>query len=262
MVDQVPFRRGQSLSRFAAKPSFAGRGLVERMRTTAFALLGVTTAMALGLVALASQQSWHYLPVGPLPSYQAQHGKLHSAIAVGSAAAELGTSSDTPIDRALFRGAAAMAGSNESRLAGSHRVSQSGAPDPAPAQPDGASPPPRAPGATPPDRASDPTPVSPPVAPPPLPAPATPSPTATVPLPAPAPSAVAASNPGKGHAYGRQKATAPPKPKPSHPAPGPTATVPTAEPAPPTAEPAPSAPAPGLSDGPGKGHGHAYGHDK
>ncbi|MGC1166451.1 MAG: hypothetical protein WA862_10110 [Solirubrobacterales bacterium] len=258
------FRRGQRLSRFAVKPNIAGRGLVERMRTTAFALLGVTTAMALGLVALISQQSWHYLPVGPVPSYQAVHGKLDSAIALGPAAAELGLAPGAPIHPVPQGRVTAVAGSSESRLSGSRRVPQSAAASPVPAQPDGAIATPPGPGAVPADRAEQPpasppagTPSSPPTNPSPAPGPApTPSPAPTTP-----PAAVASGNPGKGHAYGRQKASAPPKPKPSHPAPA--ATVPAAEPSPsPSAQAAPSAAAPGLPGGPGNGHGHAYGHDK
>lgn len=59
-------RRGQSLFR-AAKLSFAGTGLLERMRSTTFALLGITAAMGLGLVAVAFQQDWPLLPAAPIP---------------------------------------------------------------------------------------------------------------------------------------------------------------------------------------------------
>lgn len=96
MADQMLPRRGQRLSRRVTRPSFAGRGLIERMRTTAFALLGVTTAMALGVVALVSHQGWPYLPVGPIPRYQAEHGRLDNAIALTPAAVGLGISAGEP----------------------------------------------------------------------------------------------------------------------------------------------------------------------
>jgi hypothetical protein len=250
-------RRGRWLSRLAARPSFAGRGLAERMRTTAFALLGVTTAMALGLVALISQQGWHYLPVGPIPSYQSAQGRLDNAIAVAPAAIHLGIASR----HGLARGASVAngtvgAGSDGSRLSGPHRVvPQPATPDSPSGQAGGGGVPTPA-GETVPQAAIPQQPsVPPPAAVPASPAPAAPTATPTTPSSGPAPPA-AAGNPGKGHAYGRQKEATVPKPKPPHPAP--IVTVPAAEPVAPPPEAEPTVPA----TGPGAGHGHAYGHDK
>lgn len=262
MADQMLSWRGQRLSRLVTRPSFAGRGLVERMRTTAFALLGVTTAMALGLVALISQQDWPYLPVGPIPSYQAEHGRLENAIALAPAAVGLGISSrGAPASRVHAAAGTGVVPPTEPRLSGSHRVPyQTAAPDPVPQQPAGVPAPP--PGASPTGQPPSPTgqPPAQPPAPPPVAAPAAPTPT----TPSPSPPPEAAGNPGKGHAYGREKASPAPTPKPPHqaPMPMPTATVPAPEPSPPPAPAMPSAPATGSSDGPGNGHGHAYGHDK
>jgi hypothetical protein len=256
MADQMLPRRGQRLSRLVRRPSFAGRSLVERMRTTAFALFGVTTAMALGLVALISHQSWPYLPVGPVPSYQSEHGRLDSAIALTPAAVGLGIWAGELPGRSAHAGdGPGVTASDESRLSGSRRVtSHSAAPDPALGQPGGGVPSP-APGAAPtsqPPVQLPPTPVATPVSP--LPAAPPPAPTA------PSPPPIAAANPGKGHAYGREKVTAAPKPKPPDPAPTPTPTPTVPAPATPPATPA--APALGSPDGPGNGHGHAYGHEK
>jgi hypothetical protein len=258
MADQMLPRRGQRLSRLVKRPSFAGRGLAERMRTTAFALLGVTTAMALGLVALVSHQSWPHLPVGPVPSYQAEHGRLDNAIALTPAAVGLGLPAGEPPARSAHAGdGPGVTAPNQSRLSGSHRVtSHSAAPDPAPGQPGGAGAPSPAPTSQPPAQSAPSAPVAIPVSAP----PAAPTPAPTTPSPSPPP--VAAANPGKGHAYGREKGSAAPKPKPPHPAPTSTATVPAAAPVLPPAPAVPSAPAPGSSDDPGNGHGHAYGHDK
>jgi hypothetical protein len=255
MADQMLSGRGQRLSRLVTRPSFAGRGLVERMRTTAFDLLGVTTAMALGLVALISHQNWPYLPVGPVPSYQSEHGRLGSAIALTPAAVGvgLGIAAVEPSARSAHAGdGPGMTAPNESRLSGSHRVtSHSAAPDPAPGQPGGAGAPSPTPGAAPTSPAAQsppPAPVATPVSPPPA------APAAVPTTPSPSPTPVAAANPGKGHAYGKEKASAEPTPKPPHPAP--TSTAPAPAPAPPPAPAAPSAPTPGSSDGPGNGHGH------
>src|SRR6476469_7116489 len=76
--------RGQLLSRLPARPSFAGRGLFERVRSTAFALLGLTAAMALGLVALMVHQSWPEFPVVPIPDYEAKTGELDMAVALAA----------------------------------------------------------------------------------------------------------------------------------------------------------------------------------
>ncbi|HEU4704843.1 MAG TPA: hypothetical protein VFS45_03945 [Sphingomicrobium sp.] len=49
-------------------PSVAGKGLPERMRTTAFAFLGLTAALGLALVAVFAQLSFSVLSPAPAPS--------------------------------------------------------------------------------------------------------------------------------------------------------------------------------------------------
>jgi hypothetical protein len=253
-------RRGQLLSRLPPRPSFAGRGLVEQMRSTAFALLGVTAAMALGLVALASHQSWPYFPVGPIPTYEAKVGKVDEAVALAISPARRDTTAPSfSAGRSMTPGAGA-AESKDSGLSTTRQAS-SAPPTPGPTggYPGGEST--TTPSPSPPSQ--DPGP-SPPPSPSPSPSPA-PAPAPTSPPPA-APSQpvvlppATSSSPGKGHAYGKQKATAP-KEKPPRSLPTPAT--------PPVAETAPSPAPPGLpvveadsSDGPGNGHGHAYGHDK
>lgn len=51
----------------ARLPSFAGSGLPERIRSTAFALLGLTAAAGLALVAIFAQLSFPLLDPAPLP---------------------------------------------------------------------------------------------------------------------------------------------------------------------------------------------------
>ncbi|HET9677727.1 MAG TPA: hypothetical protein VFP21_09510, partial [Solirubrobacterales bacterium] len=48
-------------------PSLAGKGMPERLRSTAFALLGMTAAAGLVLVAIFSQLSFPLLEPAPLP---------------------------------------------------------------------------------------------------------------------------------------------------------------------------------------------------
>lgn len=50
------------------RPSLAGDGLPERMRTTAFAFLGLTAAAGLALVAIFAQLGFPLLSPAPLPS--------------------------------------------------------------------------------------------------------------------------------------------------------------------------------------------------
>jgi outer membrane biosynthesis protein TonB len=80
--NQVRTKVGQWLSRHVRRPSLAGRGLPERMRSTTFALLGITAAAGLGLVAIFSQQSWPLLSPDPLPSAPAGSEAVHEAMIV------------------------------------------------------------------------------------------------------------------------------------------------------------------------------------
>jgi hypothetical protein len=260
MVSQMLSRRGQLLSRMPARPSFAGRGLVERMRSTAFALLGVTTAMALGLVALAAQQSWPDFPVTPIPHYEAKVGELDTAVALAASPASATSAGSGVLGGHPPRGDGTADDSRPVALSPPQPApSEGGVPAPPGAQPGGEGPAGPNPTPSPGPPASAPPASTPASAPTPTPgptsaAPATPSPTA-------APPPVAPASPGKGHAYGKQKATAP-KPKPPRPEP----TPPVPSPAPPAAsapkpKPVPE-PSPGPAEAPGNGHGHAYGHDK
>jgi hypothetical protein len=227
-----------------ARPSFAGHGLFERLRSTAFALLGTTAALALGLVALAAHQGWPDFPIAPIPGNEAKVGVLDSPVARAA-----NTPGGERVDaRADIQPAASRSredASGEAGFLGSRRRTE---------------PPPAASVGVPAGVEAAPAPVSG------GPTPSAPqqlasSPASPVPAPSPAPSAppvAALSSPGKGHAYGKLK-TGPP-PKPVHPAP--PASAPAATPlSPPTAPTSPPA-SQEVSEGPGQGHGHAYGHGK
>jgi hypothetical protein len=106
MAEHVLLRRGKTLLRRPRRISLAGDGLLERMRSTTFALLGITAAMALGLVAIAAQQVWPELPFSPLPGPAAKHGEIHNALVV----AQPGGNKIGSAQPAGRSGAAAVAG--------------------------------------------------------------------------------------------------------------------------------------------------------
>jgi hypothetical protein len=65
------------------RPSFAGNGLPERMRSTAFAFLGLTAALGLALVATFAQLSFPVLAPAPPPSGPAGQSGVSASLALG-----------------------------------------------------------------------------------------------------------------------------------------------------------------------------------
>jgi hypothetical protein len=65
-------------------PSLAGHGLPERMRSTAFAFLGLTAAAGLALVALFAQPTFSLLSPAPMPSDPSRANAVADAMAVAS----------------------------------------------------------------------------------------------------------------------------------------------------------------------------------
>lgn len=70
------------LPHFLRLSSLAGNGLPERMRTTAFAFLGLTAALGLALVAIFAQLNFPLLSPVPLPS-EAPAGHVAPGVALG-----------------------------------------------------------------------------------------------------------------------------------------------------------------------------------
>jgi hypothetical protein len=62
--------------------SFAGNGLPERMRSTAFAFLGLTAAAGLALVAIFAQLSFPLLSPAPLPGGPDEGNAISKAVAL------------------------------------------------------------------------------------------------------------------------------------------------------------------------------------
>ncbi len=262
-ASQMLSRRGHWLARHATRPSFAGTGLLERMRSTTFALLGITAALGLGLVAIVSQQGWPLLPAAPLPGLSVEQSEIHEAI---EAPPGIGSPAAGP-SVAAVAGRASTDHRTEPRAPGSH-VSGSRHLDTAPPSAPAAAAPADSEQSVPLEPAPTPVPVSPAPSSGPAPSssPASSAPAAAAPT-APAATAVtAAANQGRGNAYGKSKVSAGSKGKAGSaaasaspaPAPAPQAVKPE-RPAATVAVPAPEA---GASGSPGKGNGNAYGHSK
>jgi hypothetical protein len=260
MAVVVLSRRGFLLPQFVANP--AGNGLLARVRALSFALLGLTTAVGLGLVAFISQIGWPDVLGGPIPGFPADHGAVHNRVVAARPAGPLrgltlGAGSQASVGSTPSGAAAAL---RTSGLSGSNKAS---APSPSKPSHDGDQPSGHGtaggqPGAQPPAGAPAPVPVSIPVPPasssPPNAATAAGSPRA------PGKSGEAHGR-GEGHSEGKGyskvhgPSTAKASSRASHAPP-----VPAKPPAPDAGAPSKDVPSIPSDDASGHGHGHAYGH--
>jgi hypothetical protein len=255
-------RRLKSLRR----PSFAGSGLPERMRSTAFAFLGLTAAVGLALVAIFAHLSFPVLAPAPPPAGPVGETGVASSLALdrgqGAAAAQ----------PALLGAVPAVAGSGggegtRSTGRGDDRVGGVGSPIPVEEAGSTVDPSDDGGGAEPSPSPSAPTPVgeettsteAPPVAAP-TPVPTSPNPKPVTSTPKPKP---------------EEKPPKPAEPEPTEPGSKPgkphggskPVEKPVEKPKPPKAEapPAPAPPPPPAEEPPvnkGNGKGKALGHDK
>ncbi|HET8863659.1 MAG TPA: hypothetical protein VFM94_10455 [Solirubrobacterales bacterium] len=69
----MPYKRGQEWLRTVCRPSILGEGLLERARAISLALLGVTAAVGLSIVALAMNQGWPLVAGSSIPVISPQH---------------------------------------------------------------------------------------------------------------------------------------------------------------------------------------------
>jgi hypothetical protein len=86
----VHYKRGKPWLRSGARKSLLGDGMLERARATSLALLGVTAAIGLAMVALALNQSWPVIPGAPIPGFGDQQQAIGDA-AVAAQAKALGS---------------------------------------------------------------------------------------------------------------------------------------------------------------------------
>ncbi|MET0306243.1 MAG: hypothetical protein ABW196_08445 [Solirubrobacterales bacterium] len=104
-----PYRRPRS----PKKPSVLGGGLLERARSTTLALLGVTTAVGLSMVALALNQSWPLVADSPIPAAPLRHEKVGKATIAAQAIANAPGSSLVRAENAARPGSRRTAGGGE-----------------------------------------------------------------------------------------------------------------------------------------------------
>ena len=69
----------RQLPRLLARPNLAGEGMLERLRTISFAMVGLTAAVALGLIALIAHQGWPTLAAIPIPELPFEHSGVQRA---------------------------------------------------------------------------------------------------------------------------------------------------------------------------------------
>ena len=251
------------------RPSFAGNGLPERMRSTAFAFLGLTAALGLALVAIFAQLSFPVLSPAPPPAGPAGESGVSSSLALGQGPG-IGTLQPTLLSAAAPAGSGRGEGTAVPTAQGSRPVGHVGSPIPvAPGKAgkpnDGGSvepsPPPAAPAPTSPsgdDAASAETTPAP--APAPIPASPDPKPVTSTPKPNEEPPAPAEpeSKPGKHHEGKPGGGASTPVEKPVKEPKPPKAEVPPA----PTPAPPPAPEAPAEKGNGSKGKGKALGHYK
>jgi hypothetical protein len=114
-------------------PSFAGSGLPERIRSTTFALLGLTAAAGLSLVAIFAQPDWPLLSPAPLPNSPAQ--KVREAVVVDHGTSGFGPAAGSSVGSNVPAKAAAPrrgAGSRGDHAASGQVGAPAAVPTPAP----------------------------------------------------------------------------------------------------------------------------------
>lgn len=85
MTNMVRFHLYDKRSPSLRHPSFAGRSLAERMRSTTFALFGLAAAAGLALVAIFAQPGGPLLSPAPLPDEPSSSVGRAEAVAAGAA---------------------------------------------------------------------------------------------------------------------------------------------------------------------------------
>ncbi|HMJ73256.1 MAG TPA: hypothetical protein VK471_07845 [Solirubrobacterales bacterium] len=78
-------KHGQRSLRSVARASVLGDGLLERTRSTSLALLGVTAAIGLAMVALALNQDWPLIAGAPIPGVESKHQAVGDATVAATA---------------------------------------------------------------------------------------------------------------------------------------------------------------------------------
>ena len=109
-------------------PSLVGTGWVERMRSTSFALLGLTAAAGLAMVAVVSQLGFPLLAPAPLPSSPEQGSSVAKAISLGQGGALAPTAIDGRPTATVVTPSAGGKGSGDRRQAAVSQPTEVGSP--------------------------------------------------------------------------------------------------------------------------------------
>ena len=96
MIGLVLSRARHLLSHSVLGSSLAGDGLLVRLRSTSIGLLGVVTAVGLGLVAFISQLGWPGVFNAPIPGSPHEAGTVHGAVALTRPSPRIEAASPAP----------------------------------------------------------------------------------------------------------------------------------------------------------------------
>jgi hypothetical protein len=129
---KVLSRSRQTLSRRLSDSSLVGNSMLVRLRSGTIGLLGVVTAVGLGLVMVLSQQGWPGVATGPLPPRPparfVQHETIALPVALSDQSAHRGTPARSRSRRSKpatpDRAPAHAPHSVEPGLAGSHQAAE------------------------------------------------------------------------------------------------------------------------------------------
>jgi hypothetical protein len=138
----VLYKRRQRSPRSTLRASILGEGLLERTRSTSLALLGLTAAIGLAMVALALNQGWPLIAGAPIPGL----GSTQEALGEGRAVATTRTRSALAASsgETTHKGSAGSSGAAKRRRGGVAALAGlqgSGAANPVVSHPTPASPP-------------------------------------------------------------------------------------------------------------------------
>jgi hypothetical protein len=129
-MDESVFSKRRQRPLRPVRASVLGDGLLERTRSTSLALLGLTAAVGLAMVALALNQGWPLIAGAPIPGFGSERQAVGDAAVAATARAQRGrsatpgaTSQTSPRvsssePRPRPSGAAALAGSRAPQTAG------------------------------------------------------------------------------------------------------------------------------------------------
>jgi hypothetical protein len=110
MIALVLSRARHLLSHSVLGSSLAGDGLLVRLRSTSIGLLGLVTAVGLGLIAFIAQLGWPGVFNAPIPGSPHEAGTVHNAIALTQKAPRLASTVPGHVSRPRIKAPANSGG--------------------------------------------------------------------------------------------------------------------------------------------------------